>query len=133
MRRSHRDAWLTATALAALALGILWLATAPRDNGSHADVVTVPGRPAQVSPISLCVTVGFDLNKPAAIKIVIRDASGAIVKRLDNADHPAGLVLKRWGEMQDSGLPAPHGAYTALITATTVTELTSASIPFTIS
>ena len=78
------------------------------------------------------VTVSFDLNKAAAIKIVIRNAAGAIVKKLDNADHPAGLVLKRWGEILDGGTPAPHGAYTALITATTATEFTSASIPITI-
>ena len=87
---------------------------------------------AQVSPISPTVTVSFDLNKDAAIKIVIRDAAGAIVKKLDNAEHPAGLVLKRWGEMQDNGAPAPHGAYTAQITATTTTEFTSASVPIAI-
>jgi hypothetical protein len=97
-----------------------------------ANVLTVANLVAQVSPISPCVTVSFDLNKDAAVKIVIRDAAGAVIKKLDNADHPAGLVLKRWGEMQDNGLPAPHGTYTAQITATTSTEFTSASVPFTI-
>ena len=96
------------------------------------NVLTIANLAAQVSPIAPCVTVSFDLNKAAAIKIVIRNASGAIVKKLDNADHPAGLVLKRWGEILDGGAPAPHGTYTALITATTSTEFTSASIPITI-
>ncbi len=96
------------------------------------NILTIANLLAQVSPISPTVTVSFDLNKDAAIKIVIRDAAGAIVKKLDNADHPAGLVLKRWGEMEDNGTPAPHGAYTAQITATTATEFTSASVPITI-
>jgi hypothetical protein len=96
------------------------------------NVLTVANLTAQVSPITPTVTISFDLNKPAAIKIVIRNAAGAVVKKLDNADHPAGLVLKRWGEILDGGLPAPHGSYTALVTATTATEFTSASIPITI-
>jgi hypothetical protein len=96
------------------------------------NVLTIANLAANVSPISPCVTVSFDLNKGAAVKIVIRDAVGAVVKKLDNADHPAGFVLKRWGEIEDNGLPAPHGAYTAQITATTATEFTSASVPFTI-
>jgi hypothetical protein len=96
------------------------------------NVLTVANLTAQVSPISPTVTVGFDLNKDAAIKIVIRDAAGTIVKKLDNADHPAGLVVKRWGELLDNGQPAPHGVYTALVTATTATEFTSTSVAFTI-
>jgi Cellulase (glycosyl hydrolase family 5)/FlgD Ig-like domain len=96
------------------------------------NVLSIANLAAQVSPIAPTVTVSFDLNKAAAIRIVIRDAAGAVVKKLDNADHPAGPVLKRWGEILDGGLPAPHGGYTALITATTATEFTSASIPFTI-
>jgi FlgD Ig-like domain len=66
------------------------------------------------------------------VKLVIRDAAGAVVKKLDNADHPAGFVLKRWGEILDNGLPAPHGIYTAQIAATTATEFTSTSVPFTL-
>ncbi len=96
------------------------------------NVLSIANLAAQVSPIAPTVTVSFDLNKAAAIRIVIRDAAGAVVKKLDNADHPAGPVLKRWGEILDGGLPAPHGGYTALITATTATEFTSASVPFTI-
>ena len=96
------------------------------------NVLTVANLTAQVSPISPTVTVGFDLNKDAAIKIVIRNAAGTIVKKLDNADHPAGLVVKRWGELLDNGQPAPHGVYTALVTATTATEFTSTSVAFTI-
>jgi hypothetical protein len=96
------------------------------------NVLTVANVEAELSPISPCVTVSFDLNEDAAIKVVIRDPSGAIVKKLDNSDHPAGLVLKRWGEMADNGLPAPHGTYTAQISATTGTEFTSASVPFAI-
>jgi len=96
------------------------------------NVLTVANLTAQVSPISPTVTVGFDLNKDVAIKIVIRDAAGTIVKKLDNADHPAGLVVKRWGELLDNGQPAPHGVYTALVTATTATEFTSTSVVFTI-
>ena len=96
------------------------------------NVLTVANLTAQVSPISPTVTVGFDLNKDAAIKIVIRDAAGTIVKKLDNADHPAGLVVKRWRELLDNGQPAPHGVYTALVTATTATEFTSTSAAFTI-
>ena len=96
------------------------------------NILTIANLAAQVSPITPCVTVSFDLNKAAAIKIVIRNASGAIVKKLDNADHPAGPVLKRWGEILDGGAPAPHGTYTALVTATTATEFTSGSIPFTV-
>ena len=93
------------------------------------NVLSIANLAAQVSPIAPTVTVSFDLNKAAAIRIVIRDAAGAVVKKLDNADHPAGPVLKRWGEILDGGLPAPHGGYTALITATTATEFTSASDP----
>ena len=63
---------------------------------------------------------------------MIRNAYGAIVKKLDNSDHPAGLVLKRWAQLQDNGLPAPHGTYTALVTATTASEFTSTSVAFTI-
>ena len=96
------------------------------------NVLTIANLEANVSPISPCVTIGFDLNKGAAVKIVIRDASGAVVKKLDNADHPAGFVVKRWGEIEDNGLPAPHGTYTAQITATTTSEFTSAAVPFTI-
>jgi flagellar hook assembly protein FlgD len=96
------------------------------------NILSIANLAAQVSPISPTVTVSFDLNKDAAIKIVIRNAAGAIVKKLDNADHPAGLVLKRWGEMLDNGAPAPHGAYTAQITATTTTEFTSASVAITV-
>ena len=96
------------------------------------NVLTVANLTAQVLPITPTVTISFDLNKAAAIKIVIRNAAGAVVKKLDNADHPAGLVVKRWGEMLDGGRPAPHGAYTALVTATTATEFTSASVPITI-
>ncbi len=96
------------------------------------DVLTVANMTAQVSPISPTVTIAFDLNKAAAVRIVIRSAAGTIVKRLDNADHPAGLVLKRWGELEDNGLPAPPGVYTALVTATTAGESTSASVPFTL-
>jgi hypothetical protein len=44
----------------------------------------------------------------------------------------AGLVLKRWGEIQDNGQPAPHGPYTAQIAAMSPTELTTASVAFTI-
>jgi hypothetical protein len=104
----------------------LRVAVRARSSAGHTVVRTT------VTPISPCVTVSFDLNKDAAVKIVIRDAAGAVLKKLDNADHPAGLVLKRWGEMQDNGLPAPHGTYSAQITATTSTEFTSASVPFTI-
>ncbi len=96
------------------------------------NVLTVANLAAQVSPVSPCVTISFDLNKDAAVRIVIRDASGAIVKNLDNADHPAGPVLKRWGEMQDNKLPATHGTYTAQIIATTATEFTTGSVAFTI-
>jgi hypothetical protein len=32
----------------------------------------------------------------------------------------------------DNGQPAPHGVYTALVTATTATEFTSTSVAFTI-
>jgi hypothetical protein len=96
------------------------------------NVLTVANVVAQVSPVSPCVTLSFDLNKDAAVKIVIRNAAGAVVKNLDNSDHPAGLVLKRWGEMQDDGLPAPHGTYTAQIVATSPTEFTTASVAFTI-
>ena len=96
------------------------------------NVLTVANLAAQVSPVSPCVTISFDLNKDAAVKIVIRNASGAIVKNLDNADHPAGPVLKRWGEMQDNKLPATHGTYTAQIVATTATEFTTGSVAFTI-
>ncbi|HSD01930.1 MAG TPA: cellulase family glycosylhydrolase, partial [Gaiellales bacterium] len=96
------------------------------------NVLTIANLEANVSSISPCVTIGFDLNKGAAVKIVIRDASGAVVKKLDNADHPAGFVVKRWGEIEDNGLPAPHGPYTAQITATTTSEFTSAAVPFTI-
>jgi hypothetical protein len=96
------------------------------------NVLTIANLAAQVSPISPTVTVSFDLNKDAAVKVVIRDAAGTIVKKLDNAGHPAGLVVKRWGELQDNGQPAPHGTYTALVTATTDTEFTSTSVAFTI-
>jgi hypothetical protein len=96
------------------------------------NILSIANLAAQVSPISPTVTVSFDLNKDAAIKIVIRNAAGAIVKKLDNADHPAGLVFTRWGEMLDNGAPAPHGAYTAQITATTTTEFTSASVAITV-
>ncbi len=47
-RRSRCDAWLTATAFAALALGILWLVTSRHETGSHEGVV-VRGGPAQAS------------------------------------------------------------------------------------
>jgi endoglycosylceramidase len=96
------------------------------------NVLTVANLAAQVSPVSPCVTISFDLNNDAAVRIVIRNASGAIVKNLDNADHPAGPVLKRWGEMQDNKLPAAHGTYTAQIIATTATEFTTESVAFTI-
>ena len=39
------------------------------------NVLTIANLAAQVSPISPCVTVSFDLNKAAAIRIVIRDAA----------------------------------------------------------
>jgi endoglycosylceramidase len=96
------------------------------------NVLTVANVVAQISPVSPCVTLSFDLNKDATVKIVIRNAAGAVVKNLDNSDHPAGLVLKRWGEMQDNGQPAPHGTYTAQIVATSPTEFTTASVAFTI-
>ena len=40
------------------------------------NVLTVANLTAQVSPISPTVTISFDLNKAAAIKIVIRNAAG---------------------------------------------------------
>jgi endoglycosylceramidase len=97
-----------------------------------ANVLTLANLAAQISPVSPCVTISFNLNKDAAVKIVIRNAAGSVVKNLDNSDHPAGLVLKRWGEIEDNGLPAPHGTYTAQIVATTATEFTSGSVAFTI-
>jgi hypothetical protein len=52
-----------------------------------------------------------------------------VIKNLDNSLHPAGYVLKRWNRVMNSGAVAPAGAYTVVVTASTATEATTASVP----
>jgi flagellar hook assembly protein FlgD len=92
-------------------------------------VLTIANLADSISPTNGVISITFSLNQPATTKIVIRNAAGNVIKNLDSSLHPAGYVLKRWDRVMNSGAVAPAGAYTVVVTATTATESTTASVP----
>ncbi len=63
--------------------------------------------------------VGLELDQPAAkVEVVIRDAGGNQVKRLDLGPQPAGKLSVPWDGTLDTGAKLAEGNYQIEVTAT---------------
>jgi hypothetical protein len=82
-----------------------------------------------ISPTNGVISITFDLNQDATTRIVIRNAVGSVIKNLDNSLHPAGYVLKRWNRVTNTGVLAPAGSYSVVVTASTAGESATATVP----
>jgi flagellar hook assembly protein FlgD len=70
---------------------------------------------------SLAATATFRarLTRPATVTLLVRDASGTVVRRgIDGEATGAGVLRFRWDGTDDEGKPAPLGTYTGRIRVT---------------
>jgi hypothetical protein len=70
---------------------------------------------------SLASTATFRarLTRPATVTLLVRDASGAVVRRgIDGVSTEAGVLRFRWDGSDDDGKPVPLGTYNGRIKVT---------------
>ena len=78
--------------------------------------VLVPGN--TVSPGQLQDVMGFELARPAeTVTVSIKDAAGAVVRKLDLGSRDAGVNAVAWDGLTDSGTAAPAGQYSFQVDA----------------
>lgn len=78
--------------------------------------VLVPGD--AVGPAQMQNVMGFELARPAdAVTVSIRDASGALVRKLDLGSRDAGVNVLAWDGLTGNGTAAPAGQYSFAIDA----------------
>lgn len=65
------------------------------------------------------VTIAFQVSQPATSQVVIRSATGRVIRRLPPLAHGRGLVTRQWNGRDGSGRVAPKGLYTCEIVART--------------
>jgi len=91
--------------------------------------LTLAGVTAAASPVSPAITMTWSQKQAANIRIEIRNSSGTVVKHLlYQAPYAAGTWVKKWGRLSDKGVTVPPGTYTVVITASTDSDSTSASV-----
>ena len=78
--------------------------------------VLVPGN--TVSPTQMENVMGFELPRPAdQVTVSIKDASGALVRKLDLGARDTGVNVLAWDGLTDSGTAAPAGQYSFQVDA----------------
>lgn len=63
------------------------------------------------NPFSGATSIHFGLSSPGSISVEVFDARGALVKRMPEAWHPAGLQTLPWDGTDTIGRRAPAGVY----------------------
>ncbi|MFQ3609948.1 MAG: S8 family serine peptidase [Fimbriimonadales bacterium] len=63
-------------------------------------------------------SIQYALNNPATVQVVIEDATGKPVARLQNGSRSSGVSTVVWNGRTDSGIAVPPGAYRVQIIAT---------------
>lgn len=78
--------------------------------------VLVPGN--ALSPAQMQNVLGFDLPRPAdKVTVSIKDAAGALVRKLDLGSRAAGVNVLAWDGLTDGGTAAPAGQYSFQVDA----------------
>jgi len=73
--------------------------------------VLVPGN--AISPAEMQNVMGFELSRPAdSVSVSIRDAAGALVRKLELGPRDTGVNVIAWDGLTDTGAAAPSGKYT---------------------
>lgn len=107
-------------------------ATTAQSGVVAAFALTLAGTTAATSPVSPAITITWSQNQTADLRIEIRNAAGTVVKHLlYQGSYAPGTWVKKWGRLSDKGAFVPSGTYTVMITASTSTATTSASVPVT--
>jgi hypothetical protein len=77
------------------------------------------------------VTVGFDLSRPASVRLVIETSTGVVVRDLGSASLAAGRRSVVWDGKLPQGSPAFAGSYLAHVYVTSAVGASDQSAPFT--
>ena len=78
--------------------------------------VLVPGD--TVGPAQMQNVLGFELPRPAdQVTVSIKDAAGAVVRKLDLGPRDTGVNVLAWDGLTASGTAAPAGQYTFQVDA----------------
>ena len=63
------------------------------------------------NPFNTSTTLGYKLDRPANVKLVVYDITGRAVKTLVNQYQFQGQYNIRWESTDEAGLPVPSGTY----------------------
>ena len=69
------------------------------------------------NPFNPSTTLGYKLDRPANVKLVVYDITGRAVKTLVNQYQFQGQYNVRWESTDEAGLPVPSGTYVVRLQA----------------
>jgi predicted outer membrane repeat protein len=74
-------------------------------------------RSAYPNPFNPAVTVSFDLESPARVRLLIYDVRGRVVRTLLDRELAAGAHYEKWDARDDTGAAVSSGVYFAVLQA----------------
>ena len=94
--------------------GFLWDSTG--GLGPLAKVTGTLNTTQYPNPFNPAITIRFDLVHAELVQLVVYDARGRVVRRLLEAQQPAGTHAVRWDGLDDQGQSLPSGVYVYRLT-----------------